>query len=124
MGMEYAILGLSPRMHPVESYRDWLQHNGIFNSQTVGTYADGHRIQVAGLMVVQQSPHTAKGFVFLTLEDEFGFINVVVRPRIFEDYHQIIRNSPLLLVMGTLQKQGAVINVVAEVIQPLLSVRR
>ena len=73
-------------------------------------------------MVVRQSPHTAKGFVFLTLEDEYGFINIVVRPTIFEDYHQVIRNSPLRIVEDTLQKRDTVINVAAEVIQPLLSV--
>lgn len=71
-------------------------------------------------MVVRQSPHTAKGYVVLTLEDEFGFINVVVCPRIFEDYHQVIRNNTLFLKPTLNEKQGAV----AEVIQPLRSTQK
>jgi len=67
-----------------------------------------------------QQPHTAKGHVFLTLEDEAGFMNVVVRPDIDEHYRQVIHQSPLLLVTGELQKQGAVINVVAQEITSLI----
>jgi error-prone DNA polymerase len=70
-------------------------------------------------LVVHQSPPTAKGFHFLTLEDEDGMINVIVRPRVFAKYHRIVRTSRLLLVGGDVQQEGGVTNLLAQMIAPL-----
>ena len=76
-------------------------------------------VKVAGLLVIHQSPPTAKGVHFLTLEDEFAFINIVVRPQIYVRYRQILREYPLLVVQGEIQRQGQVINIVANSIWSL-----
>ena len=68
-------------------------------------------VLVAGLVICRQRPGTAKGFVFLTLEDETGHINVVVTPKRFEKQAVLIARSPLLLIRGVLQVEGRVVNV-------------
>jgi error-prone DNA polymerase len=71
----------------------------------------GDTVLVAGLVICRQRPGTAKGFVFLTLEDETGHINVVITPRRFEQQAVLIARSPLLLIRGILQVEGKVVNV-------------
>jgi error-prone DNA polymerase len=68
-------------------------------------------VKVAGLVVIRQRPQTAKGFVFCTLEDETGLINVVVAPWIYERYRAIIRTSPMLVVEGIIERERDVVNV-------------
>jgi len=68
---------------------------------------------------VRQKPPTAKGFCFLTLEDEGGMINVIVRPDKYEEYRQVVRRALLLLIEGGLQRQNGVINIMAEKIASL-----
>ena len=75
---------------------------------------DGAAVLVAGLVICRQRPGTAKGFVFLTLEDETGLVNVVVTPKRFEQQALLIARSPLLLIRGTLQIEGRVVNVRGE----------
>jgi error-prone DNA polymerase len=75
---------------------------------------DGDTILVAGLVICRQRPGTAKGFVFLTLEDETGLVNVIVTPKRFEQQALLIARSPLLLIRGTLQIEGVVVNVRGE----------
>jgi error-prone DNA polymerase len=72
---------------------------------------DGDRIAGAGLVICRQRPGTAKGFVFLTLEDETGTVNVVVTPKRFERQALLISTTPLLLVRGTLQVEQGVVNI-------------
>jgi error-prone DNA polymerase len=69
---------------------------------------------VAGLVICRQRPHTARGFVFVTLEDETGMLNVVIPPSVFEKQRLLIARSPLLMVRGELQVEGLVVNVKAE----------
>ena len=75
---------------------------------------DGDTVLVAGLVICRQRPGTAKGFVFLTLEDETGLVNVIVTPKRFEQQALLIARSPLLLIRGTLQVEGIVVNVRGE----------
>lgn len=110
---EYDILGLGLVQHPVETYRDWLDKQHILNSTTVQNLDAGHMVRVAGLLVMRQSPHTAKGVTFVTLEDEWGFINVVLRPDLADKYRRLTQNTTLLIAEGQLQRQGEVINIVA-----------
>jgi error-prone DNA polymerase len=63
--------------------------------------------------VARQRPPTAKEFVFITMEDEDGLMNVVVRPAVYERYYRVLRNSLLLIVEGTIQKQPGILNVLA-----------
>ena len=74
---------------------------------------------VAGLVICRQRPPTAKGFAFLTLEDETGLVNVVVTPRRFEHQALLISNAPLLLVRGTLQVESSVVNLRGEFFREL-----
>jgi len=74
----------------------------------------GEKVRVAGMVVVRQRPPTAKGFLFITLEDEEGLVNVIVRPDVYERYYRTMRNSLLLLVEGTIQKQQGILNVLAQ----------
>ena len=80
---------------------------------------DGQSVRVAGLLVVRQAPRTAKGVVFLTLEDETGFINVILYPQVYEQYRVVVRKHVFLLVKGTVQHQHSVVNVIADTIHPL-----
>jgi error-prone DNA polymerase len=71
-------------------------------------------VTVAGLVLVRQRPGTAKGVIFLTLEDETGIVNVVVWPKVFEANRRTVMTARLLLVSGRIQREGLVIHVVAE----------
>jgi len=76
-------------------------------------------VRVAGLLVVHQSPPTAKRFHFLTLEDEDGMINVIVRPSVYSQYRHVIHGAQLLLAEGRVQREGEVVNILAERVLPL-----
>jgi len=81
--------------------------------------ADGTRVRVAGSVIVRQRPGTAKGFVFLSLEDETGIANVIVTPGLFTRHRRALVAEPFLLVEGILQKQDGVISVRAHRVQGL-----
>ncbi len=72
---------------------------------------DGDNVRVAGMVVVRQMPPTAKGHVFITLEDEDGLVNLIVRPNVYARYREAVRNSLLLWAEGRLQRQGAAASV-------------
>jgi error-prone DNA polymerase len=71
-------------------------------------------VRVAGRVVVRQQPPTAKGVVFITLEDEEGLVNLIVRPDVYERYRDALRNAPLLLVEGRLQREGQTFSVLVQ----------
>jgi len=113
MGMEYGILGLSTGEHIIALYRPWLARQGILSSEELAACSDGREVRVAGLVVVHQSPPTAKGHHFLTLEDESGMINVIVRPDVHEQYQHVLHGVPLLVVEGVTQRRDGVVNLLA-----------
>jgi error-prone DNA polymerase len=106
MAWEYELLGLAPGAQVMDLYRDRLQAQGVLTSREVAQRRDGQRVRVAGWPVVRQRPPTAKGVVFLTLEDEEGLLNLVAQPDVYERYRDALRNAPLLLVEGRLQREG------------------
>ena len=106
MAWEYELLGLAPGAQVMELYRDRLQAHGVLTSREVAQRRDGQRVRVAGWPVVRQRPPTAKGVVFMTLEDEEGLLNLVAQPDVYERYRDVLRNAPLLLVEGRLQREG------------------
>src|SRR5213078_3361420 len=80
---------------------------------------DGSAVKVGGWVIVRQRPGTAKGFVFLTMEDETGVSNVIVTPNVYDHSRSVLVDEPLLLIDGVLQNQDGVIHVKAGRIQPL-----
>ena len=112
---DYRMTGLSLAGHPMTHLRDILAPNGVCSArQTQRDGIDGQPIAVAGLVICRQRPGTAKGFAFLTLEDETGMINIVVTPDRFERHAVLISTSPLLLIRGVLQVEQHVVNVRAK----------
>lgn len=116
---EQSVLGLSPGDHIMTLYRAELKKHHILGSLELTGVPDGQWVQVAGLLVVHQSPPTAKEFHFLTLEDEAGMMNVIVNPQVYGRYRHIIRSERLLLVKGEVQQQAGVTNLLAEYVRVL-----
>ena len=114
MAFEYALLGLSPGRQIMERYRSWLTKQGILDSQNLQQQPDSNLIWVAGQMVVHQAPPTAKGFHFITLEDEFGLMDLILRPRVYQQLRQLLRSTALLVVEGRVQHQNGVVNLLVE----------
>jgi error-prone DNA polymerase len=108
---EYELLGLTPGEHMMSAYRERLRARGVSSSDELVSLRSGERVLVAGLVIVRQRPPSAKGHIFLTLEDEEGLINLVVRPKVYERHRGALRNHPLLLVEGQLQREGGAMNV-------------
>ena len=109
---DFRVTGLSLIAHPMKHLRDILKPNGVRTTTNLReTGRNGEKIACAGLVICRQRPGTAKGFVFLTLEDETGMLNVIVEPKIFEPEAMLISTSPLLLIRGTLQVVQGVVNI-------------
>jgi len=112
---DYRMTGVSLNGHPMLHLRRLLAPNGILTAVEIARRArDGDRVAVAGLVICRQRPGTAKGFVFLTLEDETGLVNIVVTPKRFEKQALLISTTPLLLIRGVLQIEQTVVNVRAD----------
>jgi error-prone DNA polymerase len=117
---DYRVTGVSLNGHPMRHLRPLLQPNGIRTARDVQTNGrDTQQVAIAGLVICRQRPATAKGFVFLSLEDETGILNVVVTPQRFERDALKISTSPLLLVRGTLQVESNVVTVRGRTFTPL-----
>ena len=116
---EIATLGLSASEHVMALYRAWLDAEGILSSATLEGADDGQRVRVAGLCVVHQAPPTAKGFHFLTLEDEWGMANIIVSPGLVVRDGAHLHDGRVLLVEGVAQREMDVINVIAQRVAPL-----
>lgn len=111
---DYRMTGLSTAEHPMMFYRKWAQDNGIYSCTGLIEGKDGMQVTVAGVAICRQRPGTAKGFVFLTLEDETGFANIIVRPQVFESYRKVILSNSFLYAKGKLQLECGVANLIAE----------
>jgi error-prone DNA polymerase len=112
---DYAALGLSLKAHPVAFFRaDLASRHVITSVQHWNERLAGRRVTVAGLVLVRQRPGTAKGVIFLTLEDETGIVNVVVWPKVFEKNRRVLMTAQFLAVRGKIQREGLVIHVVAD----------
>lgn len=117
---DYRLTGVSLHGHPMRHLRAVLQLNALSTAhQLLHDGRDGDRVGMAGLVICRQRPGTAKGFVFLTLEDETGMVNVVVTPQAFERQALLISRTPLLLVRGVLQVEQRVVNIRAKEFSPL-----
>ncbi|MBV9278303.1 MAG: error-prone DNA polymerase, partial [Candidatus Eremiobacteraeota bacterium] len=106
--------GVSPKRQPIEHFRAYLDAHGVIPAARLSEMPKNLVCKVGGMVITRQRPGTAKGFVFLTLEDETGLVNVIVRPDIFERYRRVVRQSMALIIEGTLQKEQGCIDVLAK----------
>ena len=112
---DYAAISLSLKAHPIAFFRADLARRGAITSAAHwDEKLAGRRVNVAGLVLVRQRPGTAKGVIFLTLEDETGIVNIVVWPKVFERNRRTVMTAQFLLVRGRIEREGLVIHVVAE----------
>jgi error-prone DNA polymerase len=111
---DYAATGLSLKAHPVNFVREKLKLLHVTATGHLPQRKDGDPIKVAGLITVRQRPGTAKGILFITIEDETGFANLVVWEKVFETYRKEILQAKLLMVEGKLQIEGEVIHVIVK----------
>ena len=111
---EYSATGVSAQGHLMDLYRERAATAGAIPSEELPAIPAGGRVRVAGMVAVRQRPPTAKGFVFVTLEDEGRTMNVIIKPPVFEQQHQIWSRGLVLLVDGTVEREGAFCNVMAE----------
>jgi error-prone DNA polymerase len=104
----------STRGHPLEPMREALRARRLPDALAVGTMRDGTRVRYAGIVICRQRPGTASGVVFLTLEDETGFVNVVCWSKVYEAHKVLVKTSSFLGVSGRLQVQDGVVHLIAE----------
>ncbi len=111
--------GITIGRHPMAHQRAWLDTMSVTPAGDLKKARNGMWVKVAGWVIVRQRPGTAKGFVFLSMEDETGIANVIVTPQLFETNRLALVNFPFLLIEGVLQHQDNVVSVKARRIQPL-----
>lgn len=121
MKLDYEIQGLSTTYHPMNALGQEISGNGILKSSDLAGISEGERVRCAGYVVTRQRPATAKGFSFLTLEDEEGMMNVILKPDVFEKYRQVFRLELLVEVEGVIQKKDGIINIIADHLAPLVN---
>jgi DNA polymerase III alpha subunit len=110
---DYRSLSLSLNAHPVEFLRQDLARAGIVTAATLENTGSGRMVSVCGVVLVRQRPGSAKGVIFMTLEDETGVANIIVWPKVFAVYRSVVLGSRLVEIKGRLQKADGVIHVVA-----------
>ncbi len=114
---DYQTLKLSLKAHPMEFLRARLAAEKVTDNAALKNMRDGRFVSVAGVVLVRQRPGSAKGVVFLTLEDEFSVSNVVIWPDILEAHRSVVMGARLMLIKGRVQRSGDIIHVVANTIQ-------
>ena len=117
---DYAGTSLTIGPHPMALRRAELALRGVLPARDLPQGRHGRRVRVAGAVITRQRPGTAKGFVFLTLEDETGIANIIVRPDLYTAQRAAIVGEPYLLIEGTLQIQEGVTSIKAERVVPLI----
>ncbi|HEX7399624.1 MAG TPA: PHP domain-containing protein [Candidatus Limnocylindrales bacterium] len=123
LGDSYAILSLDARRQVVGLFRPALERLGAVTNAALAERRPG-RVRIGGLVVTRQHPMTAKGTVFLALEDETGMVNVTLWPDAWARLRGVVRRNALLVVDGSLQRESSVVNVVAREIRPLVEMTR
>ena len=111
--------GLTVGPHPMAYRRAAMKERGVRAAIELAKLPDKTRVRVAGAVIARQRPGTAKGFVFLSLEDETGIANAIITPQLFEQDHTVVVHHPFLLIEGTLQNLDNVVSVKADRVLPL-----
>jgi error-prone DNA polymerase len=120
---DFRNIGMTVGPHPLSYHRQQLKREGILSAADLHHLSDGVEVRVAGSVIARQRPGTAKGFVFLSLEDETGISNAIITPQLFQRDHVVIVHQQFLLIEGRLQNQDNVISVKAERVRPLYVTR-
>ncbi|HEY8313814.1 MAG TPA: error-prone DNA polymerase [Candidatus Baltobacteraceae bacterium] len=105
--------GIAPTEQPMVHFRPFLDRQRVLSAARLAAQPNNLICRVGGMVITRQRPGTAKGFVFLTLEDETGLLNVIVRPDVYERYRRVIRQSPTLIIEGKLQKESGCTDLLA-----------
>lgn len=105
--------GVTPQSQVVEHFREQLERQRVIPAARLETMPNHLVCRVAGLVITRQRPGTAKGFVFLTLEDETGMVNVIVRPDVYERYRRLVHTASMVVIEGKLQKEAGCIDLLA-----------
>jgi len=116
---DYAATGLSERAHPMSFLRAALAARSVRSARELARMRDRAAVEVAGLVIVRQRPETAKGILFVSLEDETGIANLVVMPDVYERFRPIVRGAPFLLARGRVERTGKVVNIRVRELAPL-----
>ena len=118
MVMEYRMLHFSVGFHPLSLLRKGLDSKIIFSNR-LSELSNHDPVKISGIVVSRQRPASAKGYAFISLEDECGFINVVVKPHLYEKFRSTLETEPFLVICGRLKKSGSSLNVLASDIERL-----
>ncbi|WP_299689108.1 error-prone DNA polymerase [Hydrocarboniphaga sp.] len=111
---DYRNIGLSLRQHPLSLFRDRLAARKVSTAKSLRETADKSKIRVAGMVMFRQRPPAAKGVMFMTIEDETGSVNLILRPRYIENNREVVLGSRLMIVAGEVQRSGSIVHVMAE----------
>jgi len=122
--LEYRISDLSTGHHLIHFCRERLQKLGAIESNKLPSIPNHQQVRVAGLVITRQAPSTAKKIRFFTLEDEFGQVNVTIKPDVYDRYRQVANRQPILVIDGVMQRQDGVYSVLASHIEALQGVPR
>jgi error-prone DNA polymerase len=116
---DFAGTGVTVGKHPMAFQREKLRRMGIRSAADLAALRDNQPVRVAGCVIARQRPGTAKGFVFLSIEDETGIANAIITPAVYERFKRVVVYEKFLLIEGELQNQENVISVKAATIRPL-----
>jgi error-prone DNA polymerase len=103
---------MSLKAHPIGFFREQLNQLRVTPAGELDQMRDGRHLRVGGLVLLRQRPGTAKGITFVTLEDETGLVNLVIRPNVWERYYKIARTSPAWIAHGCLENREGVVHLV------------
>tara|TARA_R110002074_G_scaffold88160_3_gene194373 strand:+ start:4274 stop:7501 length:3228 start_codon:yes stop_codon:yes gene_type:complete len=118
--LDYATLHLSLKAHPISFLRQRFVARGVVTHRQLNDELANHApVRLAGLVLVRQRPGTASGVIFATLEDETGVANIIIWPKVYEQYRRIVLTSRLFGIKGRVQKEGLVVHVIADEVEDL-----
>ena len=116
---DYRTAGMSLKAHPIQFHRPRLETLGIVPAVRLATHPRDRHVRVAGIVLVRQRPSTAKGITFVTLEDETGVANLIIRQDVWQRFYRVARTAAALIAHGRLQRHGRVIHVLVSKLEDL-----
>jgi error-prone DNA polymerase len=119
MTWDYELLGLSPGDHPMRLLRERVRAKGALSAVELEQQPAGKLVIVTGLVVVRQAPPTAKGHLFISLEDETGLINLIIRPDLYEKKRDLLSGADFLAAKGLVQRDGLALSVLVKEVKRL-----
>ena len=111
---DYASVGLSLRRHPVSFLRHDLAASGMIACDELARMRDGRQVEVAGIVLMRQKPGSAKGVLFMTVEDETGIANLILWPALFAQQRRLVLSAGMVSCRGRVQREGLVLHIIAE----------